>query len=202
MAEKAVWDRPPLLSIHTIPFMIPELFQQPVVLAAIGLVIAVAYNYQRGLTFREYREIQRFRPRVFAILDVIAPFGYRSFIHEKQHPQSDDEYLTTTDLSMRAVWQRLTGAGGSPHLISSTKRRPDGSLSKWHYVWRHEDGTQTEVYLFGDGAVYMHHETVATDIEGHLSDGITPGDPRGVLDDVVLSQSRLEPEPEPEPEPE
>jgi len=166
--------------------MIPETFQDPIVIASIGLGIALVLHYQRGLTFREYATLQRFKPRVFAMLDVLKPFGYDRFIHEKQMPNAEEEFLKTTDLSPRELWTRLRTAGGSPHLLSSTKRRPDGSLSKWHYVWTHEDETQTEVYIYPCGDVHIHHETSVTDIDGHLSDGITAGDPRGVLDGVVL----------------
>jgi len=166
--------------------MIPEQLSSPVAIATIGLVVTLAYHYQQGLTYREYTEIARFKPRVFAILDVLSPGGFRSFVHEKEHPENSPEYMTTTDAGPRTVWTRMLNAGFSPHLVSSTKRRPDGSLSKWHWVQTHEDGTQTECYLFTDGSLYCHHETVATDVEGHLSDGITPGDPRGTLEGVAL----------------
>jgi len=166
--------------------LLPPELSDPVIIAAIGLIVALAYHYQAGLTYREYTEIQRFKPRVFAILDVFSPGGFRSFVHEKEHPENEDEYYTTTNASPKTVWRRLKQTGFSPHLISSTKRRPDGSLSKWHFVYDHGDGTQTEVYMWVDGTIYAHHETIATDVEGHLSDGITPGDPRGVLDGVQL----------------
>jgi len=70
--------------------------------------------------------------------------------------------------------------------VEANKRRPDGSLSILHFVWMHEDGHQSEVYVFADGSLYAHLETAVTDVEGHLSDGIEPGDVRGVLADVSL----------------
>lgn len=166
--------------------LLPPELSTPIAIAVIGLLVAVGYHYQKGLAYREYTEIQRFKPRVFAILDLLQPAGFRSFVHEKEHPENEDEYYTTTNASPKTVWKRLKDAGFAPHLISSTKRRPDGSLSKWHWVQLHDDGTQTEVYLFQDGALYVHHETAATDVAGHLSDGITPGDPRETLSDVEL----------------
>lgn len=166
--------------------LLPESLNQPELIAAVTLIVAAIVHYQRGLTFREYRELMRFKRRVFPILDRMQPFNFRSFVHPKGAPEADPEHYATTDADARTVWRRLTDAGGSPHLVSSLKRRPNGMLSKWHFVWTHEDGTQTEVYVFSDGALYCHHETAVSDVDGHLSDGIEPGDPRGVLAGVAL----------------
>lgn len=189
--------------------LLPESFNTPIALAVVALLVALGVHYQRGLTPREYRAIMRVKTIAFPLLErvtapdsrlsnalersTIAPLrwvastDFDSFVHEKADPDRSPEYITTSNLRFRDLWRRFADAGGSPHLLSSAKRRPDGSLSALHFVWFHSDGTQTEVYWFAsDGAVYAHHETAVPNVEGHLSDGITPGDPRGVLDSVVL----------------
>jgi hypothetical protein len=166
--------------------LLPETLQDPLFIAVATLVIIAAVAYQRDLTYREYREWMRLKRRLFPILDRLEPFGFSSFVHEKDVPKDDDEFYAHTDLEPRELWRRLTAEGGDPHLVSSLKRRPVGQLSKWHFVWMHGDGTQSEVYIFPDGAVYVHHETGVQDVDGHLSDGIEAGDVRGVLDDVEL----------------
>ena len=166
--------------------LLPEALSDPIVVAIIGLLVAIVWHYQAGLLYHEYKQFVKVKPRLFAILNEIEPFGFRSFIHEKEHPENDPEYYTTVEISNKELWKIVTEAGGKPHLLSSNKRRPDGQLSQFHFVWAHDDGTQTELYSFPDGAIYVHHETVATDVEGHLSDGITKGDPRDVLSDIEL----------------
>lgn len=173
--------------------LLPETLQDPVLIAAVTLAVAAVMHYQAGLTWREYRTIHRTRRRIFVTLDAVNPAGFESFVHEKGMPASDPEYLTTVDASLQAVFKTLTSgqSGGDPHLVSSIKRRSDGSLSDAHVVWtHHDDGTQTEAYLFAhpDGVdVYAHRETEASDVEGHLTDGIEPGDPRGMVSKALAT---------------
>jgi hypothetical protein len=159
---------------------LPDLLTDPVPLALLTLIIAALLHYQRGLTWSEYRQIHRAKLRFFPLLDRVWPH----FVHDKGTAEADDEYLMTRRQSVRSVWKQLVSEGGHPHLISSIKRLPDGSLSQAHVVWTHADGTQTEAYLFHaeDGtAVYAHNETGVTDPEGHLTDRQTDGDPKGVV---------------------
>jgi len=161
--------------------LLPETLNGPVVVAVVTLLVAAGVHYQKGLTYREYMSIMRFKRRVFPVLDRLSPGGFKSFVHVKGAPQDDTEFYTWTDKTTRELWRLFKANGGSPHLISSAKRRVDGPLSTLHFVWYHDDGSQTECYIFPDGAVYVHNETDTRDVEGHLSDGITPGDPKDVL---------------------
>ena len=166
--------------------MVPELLADPVPLAALTLAIAAAVHLQRGLTWTEYRELHRLKRRAFPVADRVWPH----FVHEKGG-RDDAEYLTTRSQSPKAVWKQLVAEGGSPHLVASVKRREiDGDVqySVGHVVWMH--GTeQTEAFLFAnpDGTtdVYAHVETKTTDPEGHLTDGQTNGDARGVVADAL-----------------
>jgi len=162
---------------------LPEFLTDPVPLAVLTLILAAAVHYQRGLTWTEYREIHRLKRRLFPRLDRVWPH----FVHEKGDVD-DPEYLTTRPQSPRTVWKQLVSEGASPHVIASLKRRewPDGSVdySVAHAVWTHDDGTQTEAYLFHAPTgtdVYAHRETSVTDADGHLSDPQTDGDPKGVV---------------------
>lgn len=186
---------------------LPEPLTNPVVLAGLALVITALTRWQMGLSWTEYRQIHRAKRRLFPVLDRLTPneiparlrripvvgrvlsflFAFDSFINTKGY-RDDAEYFRTESRPVKAVWKTLVRQGGSPHLISSVKRRetPDGSdLSAAHVVWTHDDGTQTEAYLFdnGDGStdIYVHHETATSDVQGHLSDPQTDGDPRGVV---------------------
>jgi hypothetical protein len=166
---------------------LPGPLNDPVIIAVITLVVAAVTRWQMGLSWTEYRQVHRLKRRFFPLLDRVSPGGFDSFVNEKGY-RDDDEYFRTESRSVKAVWKTLVRQGGSPHLVSSIKRReaPDGSdLSAAHVVWTHDDGTQTEAYLFenGDGStdIYVHHETATTDVDGHLSDPQTDGDPRGVV---------------------
>jgi len=118
---------------------LPDPLQNPAVLAVLTLVMVALLRYQRGLSWHEYRAIHRPKVRLFPILDRLSPGGFDSFVNDKGY-RDDAEYLTTRDSSVKAVWRRLVDAGGSPHLISSIKRRetPTGAtpataaMQSWH----------------------------------------------------------------------
>lgn len=198
---------------------LPDQLTDPAILAILGGVLAVVLLWQRSLTWREYRTIHRVKARVFPVLSRLTPdaipprlrrvpllgrvlsfaFAFDSFVNEKGYREDDAEYLRTDPRTVKQVFDRLVAAGGSPHLISSVKRRewPDGAIqySEAHVVWSHDDGTQTEAYLFGpvdDSGigepatdVYVHHEISVTDPDGHLSRGQSDGDPRGVVTEAL-----------------
>jgi len=173
---------------------LPEFASDPVSLAVLTAVILAVVQYQRTLSWSEYRTIHGLKRRVFPLLQRVKPLGYDHFIHEKGY-HDDEEYLTTVEATVPVVWKQLVAAGGSPHLINSLKRRDwvddEVQYSAAHVVWTHDDGTQTEAYLFGPlfdtergsptTAVYAHNETSVTDPDDHLTDPQSDGDPRGVV---------------------
>lgn len=164
---------------------VPEALSDPVVLALVTLAVAAVVHYQRGLTWAEYRRLhalkRRYAPLVarHTSLFVLSRKGYRE----------DREYIATVDGPVRRVWRVLCDAGGSPHLVNSVKVRPlpdeTTQLSAAHVVFRHDDGDQTEAYVFdnGDGTVdvYAHHEPGVTDVVDHLAGPQHDGDPAGVV---------------------
>jgi len=162
---------------------LPDALTHPAALAVLTVVMLAALQYQRTLSWREYATIHRLKVAVFPALDSRWPH----FVHRKGPPEASSEYLRTVDAGVRETWQCLVDAGGSPHLLSSVKRRPEttGEYSAAHVVWTHDDGTQTEAYLFrsagGGTDVYAHRETSVADPDGHLTDGQTNADPRGVV---------------------
>jgi hypothetical protein len=58
-----------------------------------------------------------------------------------------------------------------------------------HLVWTHDDGTQSEAYLFrgADGGIdiYSHGEPSVTTPKEHLEGEQIDGDPRGVVRDAL-----------------
>ena len=161
--------------------------QPSVVIGAITLLAFAVIQYQRTLSWREYRQYHRLKKRVLPWLAYV----WTHAIHEKGGTD-DPEYIATWSCTLKQAYDTLSKAGLEPNLLSSLKRRPDG-LSDLHMVEYHDDGTQTEVYAFTAGAnsradsvdVYTHHETATTDPKGHLTDEQRNGDPRDVLDGIA-----------------
>jgi len=152
--------------------------------ALVILIVAITL-YQRTLGWSMYRRIHRLKIRFLPLIDRLTPFFV---VSNKQLPSDDAEYVTTVDMSVRETFETLVAAGGSPHLLNSIKRLPDGSYSVAHVLWIHDDNSQSEAYLFDrdDGtAVYVHHETSVLDPEGHLSGPQRDGDVRGVVTDAL-----------------
>lgn len=164
---------------------LPEFFDDPVVMAALVLALAAAVHYQRGLTWTEYREYHRFKRRFFPLADRVWP----RFVHDKGRTD-DAEYVCTVDQSVKSVFKQLVAEGGSPHLVSSLKRRPTANAaaveySAAHVVWHHDDGRQTEAYLFRVSDrrtdVYAHTEPGVLRPRQHLRGEQIDGDRRGVV---------------------
>lgn len=151
-------------------------------LAAIALIY-----YQRTLSWTEYRTLHRLKRRLLPPLNLFWPHA----VHDKGRVE-DDEFIESWPVALRSAFTTLRDLGLEPNLASSLKRRPiapdssETELSDLSMVLYHDDGTQTEVYVFanGDGSVdvYSHHETATTDPEGHLNDEQQDADPRGVLE--------------------
>lgn len=158
---------------------------------ALAVVMRAGLAWQSDLSWPEYRTAHGIRRLLFPVLQRRAPLGFDSFVNRKRG-RTDDEYLRTVDADVRATVGRLRAGGGSLHLISSLKRRPadhGDPLTAAHVVWTHDDGSQTEAYLFAndDGTTdaYAHHETSVADPDGHLTDPQHDGDPRGVVTDAL-----------------
>lgn len=120
------------------------------------------------------------RRRLFEWLDKL-PLDH-SFTLEK----SARDYITTAQASPDAVEVALDAAGYQRNLVSTRKYRThhDGG-KQWavgSYVYDPADTDwQHHVFLFkapdGGTDVYGHRETSVTEPVGHLTDGVTPGDP-------------------------
>lgn len=167
-----------------------EIFTEyPAVAVALGLLLRAGLAWQRGLSWYEYRTLHGLKRLVFPVLD--ARLTFVSFVNGKGG-HDDAEYLRTVDASVPELVGTLRNAGGTLHLISALKRRPatrGDPLTRAHLVWTHDDGHQTEAYLFAndDGTtdVYAHVETGVTDPLGHLTDTQTDGDARGIVADAL-----------------
>lgn len=149
-------------------------------------------RYQRHLSYSQYRTHHRAKYATFRRLDPMGRRLGRPLIREKgyrDHPEFVGTVELSPELTARSLSSRL-----SYHLLSTAKRRrtPWGlQYSHAHLVRFHDDGMQTEVYLFdlpnGDADVYAHLETSVTDPENHHEGKQTPGDPRDVIGLEALS---------------
>lgn len=101
--------------------------------------------------------------------------------------RDDPSFVRTEDASPRAVYRTLSDVGDG-HLIATAKRRETPTGLQWAHsqlVFRHGDGTQTEVFLFDAGDegtdIYAHLEGVFTDPRAHLRDDQRQGDHHDIL---------------------
>jgi len=159
----------------------------PAAATTLATLLRAALAWQTQLTYPEYRLLHAAKRATFPTLQRVTPSGL-SFVNAKGY-HDDAEYLATTDGSVRGVARRLQAGGGSLHLINSIKRRPTPAGEQYsaaHVVWTHDDGQQTEAYLFSavetPGVdVYAHTEASVTDPDAHLDGPQPDGDPRGVV---------------------
>jgi len=163
------------------------LTDHPELVLAVAIAARLLRALQAGLSWPEYRVAHRLKRGVLPLVDRVG--GGRVFVVSEKGGRDDEEFLETVADPVRDVVSRLRDAGASPHLINSLKRRPDthgDPLSAAHLVWTHENGMQTECYLFrnrdGSTDVYVHYETSVDDPLGHLTDGQADGDVRGVVE--------------------
>jgi hypothetical protein len=167
---------------------LPDVFTDPVPLAILTVVLFAIVQYQRTLTWTEYRQIHRLKRRFFPLLDRVWP----RFVHAKGM-RDDAEFLTQRNQSVKAVFKQLVAEGGSPHVLSSLKVRVNDEgrrqYTAAHVVWTHDDNSQTEAYLFGVNGVtdvYAHHEPSVITVKEHLDPANqTDGDVRGVVRDAL-----------------
>lgn len=170
---------------------VPPILETPTGITAVTIAVVALLYYQRGLGWHDYRMIHKLKVRLAPLVDAYTDYFVLS---EKPYRNKSPEYLGTRESGVKGVWWRLVESG-SPHLVSSVKYRETPHVpgareyAVGHVVWTHSDGTQTEAYLFsnGDGStdVYCHHETSASDVDGHLEDGGVPGDPRNVVKEAL-----------------
>jgi len=170
---------------------LPDIFNQsPLAFAGLTAVVVLLLYYQRTLSWAEYRRLHALKVRVLPYVDNHTDL----FVISEKGGYNDAEYLHTVDAPVTTVFTQLRDGGGSPHLINSVKVRPhpDGrgpQYSAAHLVWTHDDGSQTEAYLFGFDTgvtdVYVHHEPGVANVDKHLSGKQVDGDPRGVVRDAL-----------------
>ena len=169
---------------------LPDVFSDPRAYAALVLVIAAVVQYQRTLGWREYRQYHKLKVRYAPLVSRLTG----AFVVSRKGGRSDGEYLTTINERPQRVFQRLLDGGGSPLLVNSVKVRehPDSGTDHYsvaHVVFTHDDGMQTEAYLFdnGDGTtdVYAHFEAGVLSPEEHLEGEQRDGDVRGVVTEAL-----------------
>lgn len=166
---------------------LPDLFTDPVALAVLTLIVAIVVYWQRTLTWTEYRQFHRIKQRVFPLVDRYTTL----FVVSRKGGHDHPEFVATVEDTVPVVFRELVAAGGSPHLVNALKVRVnpqtgEQQYSAAHVVWSHDDGTQTEAYLFpldsGHVDVYAHHEDGVQDPRDHYeTPDQTPGDTRGVV---------------------
>jgi hypothetical protein len=166
--------------------VVDTLAAHPALVVVLAAVMRAALAWQRELSWPEYRLLHAAKRLTFPRLDAVSPGGFDSFVNDKGG-REDAEFITTAAGDLQTTVQALRDGGGSLHLVSSVKRRPDehgDPLSAAHVVWNH--GTdQTEAYLFrnADGTVdiYSHFEASPETPLEHLDGNQQDGDPRRVV---------------------
>ena len=171
--------------------VINALQTNPELALVVAFIMRAALTWQRELTWPEYRTLMGLKRLTFPRLQRLAPGGFDRFVNQKGG-RDDPEFYATVGTDIRATVKRLRAGGGSLHLLSSLKRRPNvwgDPLSIAHVVWTHDDGHQTEAYLFRNSDnttdVYVHFEWSVTKPVDHLTTGQQNGDVRGVVADAI-----------------
>jgi hypothetical protein len=168
---------------------LPAVFDDPVLYAVLVLAIFAVVQYQRTLSWTEYRYLHGLKRRILPVVD-----RYTSlFVVSRKGGDDDAEYLCSVDGDVSRTFKRLVDGGGSPHLINALKVRPvagGNQYSAAHVVFFHDDGQQTEAYLFhgkhaAETDVYVHVEPGVVDAKDHLEGKQRDGDPRGVVREAL-----------------
>lgn len=161
------------------------ILENPALLAALTGAIIVLVHYQRGLSYREVVGLQWLTTLVFPAVNAKAAERGRPLIREKGPAGEDPDYVETLPVGPREVIRELRPPF-EPQLLSTAKYRTgENGGREWihsQWVYYHDDGHQTHVYLFTNGGetdVYAHVEPAVTvPTEHHLGDQ-QPGDARG-----------------------
>lgn len=162
--------------------------------SALAFILRAGLAWQGELSWYEYRTLHGMKRLAFPRLHPYAKkhVGFSSLVNDKGG-RRDAEYLSTDPRGYKRVAGTLRAAGGDLHLISSVKRRPPDygdPLTVAHVTFLHDDGTQSESYLFrnddGTTDVYAHHEPSPADPDDHLGgNSQADGDPRGVVREAL-----------------
>jgi len=166
----------------------------PIAIILVAIAVRAAVAWQRELTWTEYVFAHGAKGVLFPVVQRLSDRSDRLPtlpLVSSKGGHEDGEYLGTSQKGTKAVVSALRAEGHELHLVSSLKRRDavyyDGgyeySIAHTRYV--HDDGMQTECYLFAapDGIdVYAHLEPGVEDPENHLDIAQqVDGDPRGVV---------------------
>jgi len=166
--------------------MLPELFNDPKAYAVLVVVLVVLVQYQRTLSWTEYKQIHKFKLKLLPVIDRYTNL----FVVSQKGGVHDPEYVGTTAQTLPEAFAGLVDGNGSPHLINALKRRTQPDTGHIQYsgaqvVFSHSDGAQTEVYLFRRSDertdVYAHVEPGVHTPEDHLEGWQQNGDARGVI---------------------
>lgn len=157
----------------------------------LGIVLRLARAYQTSLSWPEYRAFHRLKRGVLPL--VAGAVGGRLPLVTDKQGRDDPEFVGTAPAGVRAVVRDLQASGASLHLLCALKRRPPeygDPLTQAHLIWTiEESGEQVECYLFsnanGTTDVFVQTETSVDDPVGHLSDGVTAGDTKGVVPELA-----------------
>ncbi len=164
---------------------LPEVFSDPRYYSVLLLAIVLLVQYQRTLSWTEYKQIHKLKVRYFPLIGQFTSL----FLISHKGGRDDAEYIETVDKSVKEVFTQLNKNGGSPHILCSIKKRPnpDGEGTQYsaaHILWL-KGNNQNEAYLFenddGSTDVYAHRETAVTDPVGHMSDKQVDGDPENII---------------------
>lgn len=188
---------------------LPEVFTDPIAYAALVVVITAVVVWQGTLGYRSARLVNRGKRLLFPLLErfrrplvryarrispalgSVVSFGIPILIVDTERVGSD-QYLVTWETDVAHAFETFVQAGYSYNAVSSLKRRPGShgddppmQLSALSMVYYHDDGMQTEVYLFANPDdtldVYAHYEASVTDPRDHLGDAVQAGDPRDLV---------------------
>lgn len=171
------------------------LSNSPLLALAVAAVVAAILLLQRRLPYRWYRWLHLGKVNLAA--------RYGEWFRERGRPVIrykrvyGSEFVGQDPRDPRAVFAALRDGGFSPHLPATVKARyvsgDDRQFAHSQLVTIHDDGFQTEVYLFrradGNGTdVYAHVEPNAADVDDHLGgDQQVSGDARGAVSDVLAT---------------
>jgi hypothetical protein len=168
---------------------IPETIAQNLELAVLaGIILRAILAWQTELSWYEYRTLHGLK-RLVAQLYPSDTIGPVSLVNRKGG-RDDAEYLGYSEASPREVMRELRSEGFALHLLASLKVRPMSHPTYAQLVMTHDNGMQTECYLFSaeDGTdVYAHFERSAGSIR-HLTDtDQVDGDPREVVPEGIYA---------------
>ena len=162
----------------------------PWVLALLGTILFVFVQYQRTLTWTEYRTLHALKRGLFPLIDKRTGL----FVVSRKGGRDDPEFITTVDMPVGEVFSKLNAGEFDAHLLNSVKKRQHPTragfqYSKAHLFKFHEDETQTEIYLFdvdGKTDIYAHVETWVLSPKDHLvNTNQQDGDTKNVLPEWI-----------------